>query len=215
MAAVEITLLLCGMAVAVLAGTSLAEPARLPAPLLLIVVGIAASYLPLVPEIHLSEVVLLGLLPPLLYAAALQTSLVDFNANRRPILLLSVGLVVFTTLGVGRGRAPAAARPRAGRPRSRSAPWSRRPTRSRRPRSAAGSGCPAGSSRSSRASRCSTTRPRWSRCAPRSRWPTVQGSTSRSTSASTSCVAAGGGVLVGFGFFLVVAWSAQARRPTR
>ena len=29
--------------------------------------------------------------------AALQTSLVDFNANRRPILLLSVGLVVFTT----------------------------------------------------------------------------------------------------------------------
>ena len=39
------------------------------------------------------EVVLLGLLPPLLYAAALQTSLVDFNANRRAILLLSVGLV--------------------------------------------------------------------------------------------------------------------------
>ena len=48
-----------------------------------------------------SEVVLLGLLPPLLYAAAIQTSLVDFNANRRPILLLSVGLVVFTAAGVG------------------------------------------------------------------------------------------------------------------
>ena len=45
--------------------------------------------------------VLFGLLPPLLYAAAIQTSLVDFNANRRAILLLSVGLVVFTTLGVG------------------------------------------------------------------------------------------------------------------
>ncbi len=44
--------------------------------------------------------VLLGLLPPLLYAAALQTSLVDFNANRRAILLLSVGLVAFTTVGV-------------------------------------------------------------------------------------------------------------------
>ncbi|MET1058647.1 MAG: cation:proton antiporter, partial [Nocardioides sp.] len=38
---------------------------------------------------------------PLLYAAALQTSLVDFNANRRAILLLSVGLVLFTTAGVG------------------------------------------------------------------------------------------------------------------
>ncbi len=45
--------------------------------------------------------VLLGLLPPLLYAAAIQTSLVDFNANRRSILLLSVGLIVFTTVGVG------------------------------------------------------------------------------------------------------------------
>ncbi len=48
-----------------------------------------------------AEVVLIGLLPPLLYSAALNTSLVDFNANRRPILLLSVGLVVFTTLGIG------------------------------------------------------------------------------------------------------------------
>ena len=44
--------------------------------------------------------VLVGLLPPLLYAAALQTSLVDFNANRRAILLLSIGLVAFTTVGV-------------------------------------------------------------------------------------------------------------------
>ncbi|MDQ6642720.1 MAG: cation:proton antiporter, partial [Actinomycetota bacterium] len=40
------------------------------------------------------------ILPPLLYSAALNTSLVDFNANRRSILLLSVGLVVFTTCGV-------------------------------------------------------------------------------------------------------------------
>ena len=61
-----------------------------------------ASYVPWVPEVELSEdVVLFGLLPPLLYAAAQGTSLVDFNANRRPILLLSVGLVVFTTFGVG------------------------------------------------------------------------------------------------------------------
>ncbi len=65
-------------------------------------IGVVGSYLPGMPEIHLeSEVVLLGLLPPLLYAAAVQTSLVDFNANRRPILLLSVGLVAFTTVGVG------------------------------------------------------------------------------------------------------------------
>ncbi len=73
----------------------------LPAPLLLVAIGAGASYLPFVPEVHLTEeVVLVGLLPPLLYSAALQTSLVDFNHNRRPILLLSVGLVAFTTVGV-------------------------------------------------------------------------------------------------------------------
>jgi Na+/H+ antiporter len=99
---VEIAFELVALALTVLAGTALANRYDAPAPLLLIVVGVVASYLPFVPTIHLtSDVVLLGLLPPLLYAAAIQTSLVDFNANRRSILLLSVGLVVFTTLGVG------------------------------------------------------------------------------------------------------------------
>ena len=42
------------------------------------------SFLPFVPEVHLSsEVVLVGLLPPLLYAAAIRSSLVDFKENRR------------------------------------------------------------------------------------------------------------------------------------
>ena len=74
----------------------------LSAPLVLIAVGIAVSYVPLVPEVRLSsEIVLVGLLPPLLYATALQSSLVDFNANRLSILLLSIGLVAFTAVGVG------------------------------------------------------------------------------------------------------------------
>ena len=98
----EIAFQLVLLAVAVLSLTAVAGRFDLPAPLLLIATGIGASFLPFVPEVHLGEeVVLLGLLPPLLYAAALQTSLVDFNANRRPILLLSVGLVLFTTAGVG------------------------------------------------------------------------------------------------------------------
>ena len=80
----------------------MADRIDIPAPFLLIVVGVVASYVPMVPEVELSEeVVLFGLLPPLLYAAAQGTSLVDFNANRRPILLLSVGLVAFTAFGVG------------------------------------------------------------------------------------------------------------------
>ncbi len=98
----EIAFFLVAAAVLVLAVTALADTMDFPAPLFLIAVGIGVSFVPGVPEVHLEpEVVLFGLLPPLLYAAALQTSLVDFNANRRPILLLSVGLVVFTTLGIG------------------------------------------------------------------------------------------------------------------
>jgi monovalent cation/hydrogen antiporter len=98
---VEITILLCGLAVGVLVCAWLSERIGVAGPLLLIAVGIVASYVPGVPEIELTEdVVLFGLLPPLLYAAAQQTSLIDFNANRRPILALSVGLVLFTTVGV-------------------------------------------------------------------------------------------------------------------
>ena len=98
----EIAVLLVALAVGVLALSALAGRLDFPAPLLLIAAGVAASYVPGVPEIHLSpDVVLLGLLPPLLYSTAIQSSLVDFNANRRAIFLLSVGLVVFTTLGVG------------------------------------------------------------------------------------------------------------------
>lgn len=90
------------LAFAVLAGTALSERLRVPAPLLLVALGVAASYLPWVPEVHLSpEVVLVGLLPPLLYATSIQTSLVDVGANRRPILVLSVALVIVTTLGAG------------------------------------------------------------------------------------------------------------------
>ncbi|MDT4923902.1 MAG: monovalent cation/hydrogen antiporter [Pseudonocardiales bacterium] len=71
-------------------------------PLVLVAVGIGLSFVPRFLEIELTpDVVLIGLLPPLLYAAAIRTSLVDFKANRLPILLLSVGLVAFTTFAVG------------------------------------------------------------------------------------------------------------------
>jgi Na+/H+ antiporter len=47
------------------------------------------------------DVVLVLVIPPLLYSAALDSSLMDFRANRRPIALLSVGLVLFTAVIVG------------------------------------------------------------------------------------------------------------------
>ncbi len=71
-------------------------------PLVLVVVGIGVSFIPNVLDVELTpQLVLYGLLPPLLYAAAIRTSLVDFKANRRAILLLSVGLVAFSTVAVG------------------------------------------------------------------------------------------------------------------
>ncbi len=71
-------------------------------PLVLVVVGIGLSFVPHFPDIRLTpDIVLIGLLPPLLYSAAIRTSLVDFKANRRAILLLSVGLVAFSTVVVG------------------------------------------------------------------------------------------------------------------
>jgi len=97
----DLVVTLVALVATVLATTAVCARLDLSSPLTLIVVGIAGSYLPFIPEVELHpEVVLLGLLPPLLYAASLQTSLVDFNANRRPILLLSVGLVAFTAAGV-------------------------------------------------------------------------------------------------------------------
>ncbi|MDQ6851427.1 MAG: Na+/H+ antiporter [Actinomycetota bacterium] len=71
-------------------------------PLLLVAVGIGLSFVPHVLEITLTPaLVLIGLLPPLLYAAAIRTSLIDFNTNRRAIALLSVGLVAFSTVAIG------------------------------------------------------------------------------------------------------------------
>ena len=97
----HLVLTLVGILATVIAVAGICSWLDLPSPLVLIAVGVVGSYLPFVPDVALEpEVVLFGLLPPLLYAAALQTSLVDFNANRRPILLLSVGLVAFTTAGV-------------------------------------------------------------------------------------------------------------------
>jgi Na+/H+ antiporter len=99
---VETALTLVTLVAIAIAGSVVAERYTVSTPLLLIVVGAAASYVPMVPEFELTPtIVLVGLLPPLLYASAIQTSLIDFRANRRPIALLSVGLVVFTVLGVG------------------------------------------------------------------------------------------------------------------
>ncbi|TSE01616.1 Na+/H+ antiporter [Skermania sp. ID1734] len=93
-----------GLVIVVAVSASLAAIARrfgLSEPLVLTVAGVIGSYLWFVPEVHIDpELILLGLLPPLLYTAAIRTSLVDFKNNKRAIGLLSVGLVLFSTFAV-------------------------------------------------------------------------------------------------------------------
>ena len=95
-AALELSLLAVGIGLA-----ALSRRWGLPAPLVLVVAGLVASYLPGVSGVVLDpDVVLYGVLPPLLFNAALQSSSVGLRANVRPIALLSVGLVLFTTAAV-------------------------------------------------------------------------------------------------------------------
>jgi monovalent cation/hydrogen antiporter len=83
--------------------TMLAAAPRLhvPYPILLVLGGLAIGFVPGMPTVELQpELVLIGVLPPLLYSAAFFTSLRELRANTRPIGLLSIGLVVATTCGV-------------------------------------------------------------------------------------------------------------------
>ncbi|MHC6230514.1 Na+/H+ antiporter [Arthrobacter sp. MMS24-T111] len=98
----DIALGLLVIVAVVCAGSAIGRRFNIPVPLLLVLAGVAGSFLPFIPPVELNpELVLVGLLPPLLYAAAFRTSLFDFKSNRRSIGLLSVGYVIFGTLAVG------------------------------------------------------------------------------------------------------------------
>lgn len=74
---------------------------KVPYPILLVLTGIAIGLMPGLPPISLSpDVVFLIFLPPILYQAAWTTSWPDFKAAKRPITLLAIGCVIFTTCAV-------------------------------------------------------------------------------------------------------------------
>jgi monovalent cation/hydrogen antiporter len=94
-------LVLLALLAAVAGLTALAPALRVPYPILLVLGGLALGFIPGVPTITLPpELVLVGILPPLLYSAAFFTGLRDLRANMRPIGLLAVGLVVATMFAV-------------------------------------------------------------------------------------------------------------------
>ena len=69
--------------------------------ILLVIVGVGLALVPGLPRIELApELVLLGILPPLIYSAGTAMSWREFRFNLRPIALLAFGCVVFTTCAV-------------------------------------------------------------------------------------------------------------------
>jgi CPA1 family monovalent cation:H+ antiporter len=78
-----------------------AEFGNIPAPIVLVLGGLAIALTPGLPEVELDpDVVFLVFLPPLVYAAGWRTSPLELRALMRPLALLSVGLVFLTAAAV-------------------------------------------------------------------------------------------------------------------
>src|SRR5207302_406077 len=94
-------LILLGLLAAVATLMALAPTLRIPYPILLVAGGLALGFIPGVPRLVLPpDLVLVGVLPPLLYSAGFFTSLRDFRVNAQPISLLATGLVATTMAAV-------------------------------------------------------------------------------------------------------------------
>jgi Na+/H+ antiporter len=93
---------LIALLVGALGVTVIARRAGWSPPLVLVLAGLAASFVPGMPDYQLDpDVILLVVLPPLLYSAALDSSVLSIKANLSAITSLAVGLVLFTTFAVG------------------------------------------------------------------------------------------------------------------
>src|ERR1700710_2426019 len=83
------------------ATAAVAKKLNLAPAILLMAVGITLAFLPGLPRIELApEVVMQILLPPLIYSAGVSMSWREFKFNLRPITLLAIGCVIFTTCAV-------------------------------------------------------------------------------------------------------------------
>jgi len=95
---VEIVVVLVALATVVAA---FAKRLRVPAPSLLVAVGVIVGLLPAAPAVHVPPaLVSLVVLPPLLYAASEELSWRDLRAVWRPVVVLAVGLVLASAAAV-------------------------------------------------------------------------------------------------------------------
>lgn len=87
---------------AIVTVTALAPRVGVAAPLVLVLVGIAISFVPAVPPVDIDpEWVLAGVLPPLLYSSAVSMPAMDFRRDFRAIGGLSVVLVALSSVLLG------------------------------------------------------------------------------------------------------------------
>jgi monovalent cation/hydrogen antiporter len=92
-----LVLLLAVMAVVAFASSRL----NVPPSILLVLTGVILALIPGLPAVELApEFVLLLVLPPVIYSSAVAMSWREFRFNLRPISLLAIGCVVFTTAAV-------------------------------------------------------------------------------------------------------------------
>jgi CPA1 family monovalent cation:H+ antiporter len=90
-----------GLVVLAIGVAAVADRLRTPAPSVLVVVGLGVGFLPGLSALHVSpKLVTLGVLPPLLFSAAQQISLIDLRRVWRPVAALAVGLVAITAIAV-------------------------------------------------------------------------------------------------------------------
>jgi Na+/H+ antiporter len=90
-----------GLVLGVLLVNGLASRTPVPPPILLLIAGFGVSFIPGVPGFEVSpDLVLFVLLPPLLFAAALESSAVAIRRLMRPIFQLAVVLVLLTAFTV-------------------------------------------------------------------------------------------------------------------
>jgi Na+/H+ antiporter len=91
------TLLL--LLVAIAAVGVVAKRSKIPPAILLVLTGVFLALVPGLPAVRLApELVLLLVLPPLIYSAAVAMSWREFRFSLRPISLLAIGCVLFTTV---------------------------------------------------------------------------------------------------------------------
>jgi len=94
-------LVVAGVVVVALA-TVIAPKFNVAGPLVLMALGLGVSLLPFFPPFSLDpEVILVGVLPPLLYSAAVQLPAIEFRRDFVPIAGLSVLLVVLSSVVLG------------------------------------------------------------------------------------------------------------------